>query len=247
MQHVEIQTAQNVALQYQIAGVGDRILAYIIDALIVGAYYLLSWLLLAGLVAAGMSEAAVVVVFFLLILLPALFYHLVCEVFLNGQSLGKKARKIRVMRLDGREPTLGNYVLRWLLRLVDIGLASGLVGLLCILMTKHSQRLGDLAAGTTVVSLAKRRDLRETIFARTESTHQVRFPQVDRLTDEDIQLTKETYNLLVLEGRTPRARQVGDSLKRGLETRMGVTTDLTPLELARTVLRDYNHLHGVVE
>ncbi len=248
MQHVEIQTAQNVALQYEIAGAGDRILAYLIDLFIAGTYFILAILLLVAVVSGlGVESSTLGVVFFLIIYTPVLFYHLLCEVFLHGQSLGKKARNIRVMRLDGREPTLGNYILRWLLRAVDIGVASGLVGLLSILATRHSQRLGDLAAGTTVVSLAKRRDLRETIFAHTPADYQVHFPQVDRLDEADIALTKETYNLLVADGRTPRARQAGEQLKRGLEARMGVATGLTPLELARTVLRDYNHLHGVVE
>ncbi len=243
MQHVEIQTAQNVALRYEVAGVGDRILAVIIDSLLVGTYALLMGLLFIALVSV-VDETVIWVLFVVLMLIPIFFYHLICEVFFNGQSIGKRARNIRVIRLDGQEPTLGNYLLRWLLRVVDVGISYGLVGLISILVTKHAQRLGDLAAGTTVVSLAKRRDLRETLFTPVEVDYQIQIPQVDRLTDAEVLLVKDAYALLVAEGVTSRARQVGDDLKRGLEQRMGITAAMTPIQLARTVLRDYNHLHG---
>ncbi len=248
MQHVEIQTAQNVALRYEIAGVGDRILAYLLDIVVLFAYAILVFGLLAFVdTVVGDSSDLTTTLGFLLFVLPAFFYHLICEVFWNGQSIGKKVRQIRVMRLDGREPTLGNYLLRWITRIVDFWIANGLVALVCILATKHSQRLGDLAAGTTVVSLKKRRDMGETIFQHTEADHTLTFPQVDQLTDADIEVVKDAYNLLVSDGYTPRARQVGLDVKAGLEHRLGVTTEMPPVQFARTVLRDYNHLHGVVE
>ena len=248
MQHVEIQTAQNVALHYPIAGLGDRILAQILDGLILFAYLVLTLVVIAAAAGAGLfSDETASVVVFVLLYAPVVFYHLLCEVLLHGQSLGKKARQIRVMRLDGREPSFADYFLRWLLGLVDFTLTSGVAAVVSVLATRHSQRLGDLAAGTTVVSLKKRRDLRETLFVETPATYAPHFPQVDRLADADIALTKDVYNLLIAEGRTARARQAGERLKKGLEQRMGVTTNLPPLELARTVLRDYNALHGVVE
>ena len=56
---------------------------------------------------------------------------------------------IRVVKLDG-SPSIGSYLLRWLLFIVDGPLTSGL-GIFVILLTKNNQRLGDLAAGTMVI------------------------------------------------------------------------------------------------
>lgn len=243
MHQVEIQTAQNVALRYELAGVGDRILAFLLDGLIAIAYVVLMALVTSFIPLTGPAES----VLGFATIMPVLLYHFVCEAFWNGQSVGKKVRQIRVIRLDGQEPSAMNYFLRWLLRLVDFWLTNGLAALVSILATKNGQRLGDLAAGTTVVSLKKRRDLRETVFQHIEADYTIVFPQVDLLTEADVALVKEAYNLLVADGYSARARQVGADLKSGLQARLGVTTDLPPLAFARTVLRDYNALHGVVE
>ena len=66
------------------------------------------------------------------------------------------------MRLDGTRPGLGDYVLRWLLRPIEvIAFTSGVrQPCITILLNGKGQRLGDLAAGTTVVSLLRRADQR---------------------------------------------------------------------------------------
>ena len=73
------------------------------------------------------------------------------ELFNHGQSLGKMAMKIRVVKKDGTSPSIGDFFMRWLLQIIDMGFSF--IGALVILLTKNSQRLGDLAAGTMVIRL----------------------------------------------------------------------------------------------
>jgi uncharacterized RDD family membrane protein YckC len=145
---LQIATAQNVGLEYEIASVGERIAAQLIDYVVIIGWWL-TLLALQALLISNLSSAAWAVG--LLYGLPPLFYSLACEYFLEGQTVGKIALKIRVVRLDGGRATLSAYLLRWLFSIVDISLFSGLVAILTIIINGKGQRLGDLAAGTTVV------------------------------------------------------------------------------------------------
>ena len=63
------------------------------------------------------------------------------ELFNHGQSVGKMVMRIRVVKKDGTTPGIGDFFMRWLLQLVDLGFSG--VGALVILISKNSQRLGD--------------------------------------------------------------------------------------------------------
>ncbi|MGL6268611.1 MAG: RDD family protein, partial [Chitinophagaceae bacterium] len=94
MPTIKIQTSQNIELEYELAGIGDRLVAYIIDLLIYAAYIITVFLIAD--VAGGKSGTNWTPLF---LILPIFFYQLLCEVFLNGQSLGKKAKQIKVISL----------------------------------------------------------------------------------------------------------------------------------------------------
>ena len=240
MEHVQIQTAQNVGIQFEVAGLGDRVVAALIDYLLLTAYV---FAIILGAAASGEADSMALLA---IAMLPALLYFLVCEVFFDGQSIGKKALRLKVARLDGNQPTVGNYLLRWLLRPIDIGISSGLVALVSILVTRHGQRLGDLAAGTTVIKLRPRTRLGDTLFSRLEDDHATTFPQVDRLEDHDVETAKEVLNTLTTQRRSHATFQLGNKMKAALEDKMGVTSDLSPIEFLRTVIDDYNHVAGRV-
>ena len=231
MEHVQIQTAQNVGIDFEVAGLGDRILASLIDYLILFAYLIL----LVSLITATESLALAIVGF-----LPFFGYFLLCEIFLNGQSIGKRVRKIKVTRLDGTEPTLGNYLLRWILRPIDIQMFFGLVAVLTIAINERGQRVGDIAAGTTVIKLTPRLSLSDTLFAAIEEDHEVIFPQVDVLTPDEVATAKEVLGVL----RSRTVHPLGDKMKAALETKMGIASDLKPILFLRAVVKDYNHVHG---
>ena len=151
MDNFHIETAQNVTIQQNVANLSTRIGAFFIDAFIIGGYYLIIYLILDSL---NLISGDLYLIYGLLSL-PVFFYSLLFETLMNGQSPGKYLNKIRVTKLDGSKPTFSNYLIRWMLRSIDITMASGSLALLTILLNGKGQRLGDLAAGTTVISEKK--------------------------------------------------------------------------------------------
>src|SRR5687768_7461337 len=101
MQTVRIQTAQNVFIEYQPASIGDRILATLIDSVTIYSYVIMASFLL------GALEVNEIWVYIVILGVPFLFYDLVSEILLDGQTIGKKARNIKVVKLDGTQPTIG--------------------------------------------------------------------------------------------------------------------------------------------
>jgi uncharacterized RDD family membrane protein YckC len=173
MPTIKIQTSQNIELEYELAGIGDRLVAYIIDLLIYAAYGITVFLVadaLGGINGAGWSP--------LLLILPIFFYQLLCEIFLNGQSLGKKAKQIKVISLNGNQPNIGQYLIRWIFRIVDDMIGSGVIAILTIALTDKTQRVGDLLAGTTVVRTNPQSTFQDTLFSETQEDYvpQFKFP-----------------------------------------------------------------------
>jgi len=236
METVQIQTTQNVGIDVEVAGVGDRVVACIVDYLLVISYLSMGSLVLANFDSIALWVGAV--------LLPAWLYFLMCNVFFNGQTLGKYLMKIRVSRLDGRRPTLSNYVLRWLLRPIEIDLTTGMVGLVTVLINGKGQRLGDIAAGTTVVKIQRRLRLTDTLFTAVDADYDVTFPTADILTEDDILTIKDVLAALRDEGKTSVSYRLGEQLRSALAQRMQVTSELRTIDFLRTVVSDYNYLKG---
>ena len=152
---IEVQTTQNVTIDYVPAGVGYRLLAYIIDWIVI-AIWILGWMGIfyyTGLFDSGASSdyEGLITLLIIIIVVPILFYDLILETLNKGQSVGKMMFKIRVVNVDGTPPSFGSFLIRWLFRLVDFSLFQGLVGIIMIVATSKSQRLGDYLAGTTVI------------------------------------------------------------------------------------------------
>ena len=78
-------------------------------------------------------------------------YFIFFELVWNGQTPGKRVVGIRVLTSRGEPVTLVHSLVRNLVRLVDALPSAYMIGSIAILVTRRSQRLGDLAAGTIVV------------------------------------------------------------------------------------------------
>lgn len=146
MPEANIITGQYVQISQSPASLGERIVAQIIDNFLIICYLVGVTLLIAE---SNLSFVSNELFFLLGIYLPAIFYHFLMELFNHGQSVGKMVMRIRVVKKDGTTPGIGDFFMRWLLQLVDLGFSG--VGALVILISKNSQRLGDLAAGTMVI------------------------------------------------------------------------------------------------
>jgi uncharacterized RDD family membrane protein YckC len=239
MERVHIQTAHNVALDFEVAGVGDRVLAALIDYVVLVAYFL-GAVILAVAVFETFTRTVQV-----LISAPYFLYFFLCELLLDGQSIGKRVMTIRVVRRDGTSPSVGSYLLRWVTRPVEFVLTGGLVALVTVLVTGTGQRLGDLAAGTTVVKLRPKTALRDTILADLDTAHTITYPQVERLADADVALAKDVLNTLTTASRSRHTDALGNRAKEALARKMGIAPpEAPPVAFLRTVVADYNHHFG---
>src|ERR1700743_1660022 len=116
MPQIKLDTGFNIEVDFPIPPFAKRLFAWMIDGVVIAAYLIVgSWLLNKAL---GPGWGLHIWIVFLFIL-PYLFYHLLCEIFLNGQSIGKRAMHIKVISADGGQPSISQYMIRWLFRMID--------------------------------------------------------------------------------------------------------------------------------
>ncbi len=239
MRSIEINTAQNVTIEYELAPLYSRLLAFLLDfAILVVGEVILS--LLGAFICGGYGD--IYQYYTYLVLIPVfLFYALVSEIFMNGRSVGKLALGIRIVKLTGKQATLSDYVMRWLFRLVDIYLSIGSVAAILVSSTDKNQRIGDIVANTVVIKLRPTRSLklRDLLNIHTIDNYQPRYPEVRYLNEEDMLLVKN-----VLE----RNRKYGnDAHREALEELVAKLMTLLKIsklqqekpDFLRTLLNDY--------
>lgn len=236
MANLEINTAQNVNLDYQIVSVGERILAFLIDLFLFFVYFYLVEL---ATEAMNMAFSDHWTVFGLqqLLLLPVMFYSLYMHVLFNGRTVGKMVMKTRVVKADGNPARWSDYMVLWLLRLVDIWIFLGSIGLLSIIFSERKQRVGDHAAGTVVISTKNKVTINHTILEEVADNYQPKFMNVTKLSDKDARLIKETYQI-ALKSNDYKTLQ---TLRKKVESVLETSSDLYDKQYIDTVLRDYNH------
>ncbi len=233
MEQFQIETAQNISIDQNTAHLGDRILAFIIDTLVIVIYYVLMiWLLLALDVNTGDSWAI-----FMIMGLPAFLYYLVFETFMDGKTIGKHLMQLRVVKLDGSKPGFSSYFIRWILRIVDISLSSGGVAVFTILMRGKGQRVGDIAAGTTVISEKKRVFLEDTLLRELPADYVPQFPQVTVFKDNEMGTIKDLYDKAKRNGNHNVILSLSVRIKKVTQ----ITSDLSPTDFVDIVIKDYNY------
>lgn len=152
MAETDILTGQYVRIAQTTATVGERIVARLVDYAFLTAYYaVLMWALFSSPFLDHLVDKSrlLAIVIFLLLTLPPLFYSLICEMFFRGQTIGKHLFHLRVVSMDGAQPTFGQLTIRWMFLLVDVWVSA--IGILPIALSKRHQRFGDMAAGTIVI------------------------------------------------------------------------------------------------
>src|SRR6185295_722864 len=136
---IEITTTQNVTIEYELADTLNRILAFVVDfVIIIVSLFFLNLLASLFSISGPYFSWFVILPFFL-------FYSLISEIAADGQSWGKKAMGICVVKINGTKCSAGDYVIRWAFRLVDIYFSLGSIAALLIGSTERAQRLGDIA------------------------------------------------------------------------------------------------------
>lgn len=228
-------TGQFVRIDQTPASIGERMIALLIDFIVIVIYiYATSTLLSITHIPFNLHYASL----YLIVFLPLLTYHLLWEVFNEGQSIGKKIMRIRVVKADGSTPSISSYLLRWLLFIVDGPLTGGL-GLLAILLTKKNQRLGDLAAGTIVVKEQSYRKIAVSLdeFNYLDPNYRPAYPQAGDLSLDQINVITRTLH----SSKEDRHNRI-EHLAKKITAFLGITSkERTPEEFLQTILRDYQY------
>jgi uncharacterized RDD family membrane protein YckC len=241
MQTIKVKTAQNVDIDYEVAGVGERTLARLIDFGFFLAAYLIA-LIIYNLIEKSVGYRVAAIVIIIVYATLFVFYDLACETLMNGQSFGKRIMKIKVISLDGGRPRFSQYLLRWLFRIVDFTISFQLCGLLSAALTEKQQRVGDIVAGTTLIKTSPRTKARNIVFKPVENNYQPVFANLGALNDNDITLLQEVIrsyyqssNSNVLTGAAAKVRDL-----------LSVTNpeNMNDLKFLQTVIKDYKH-HAV--
>lgn len=237
MDQVAINTTQNVNIHFNLASFGDRMLSCIIDWIIMIAYMssvffiLYQFDFLGGL--DDWSQIAIVSVLYL----PVMLYTLLLESMLEGQTIGKRVMKIKVVKIDGYQASFGDYLIRWVMRIIDIYFSSAVVGIVAIISSKNSQRLGDMAAGTAIISLKNRFTMNSTILEDIGTAYQPIYPLVVKLSDNDVRIIKNSFTIAIQKGDRDTLNKLRIKIEEvtGCKNVSGNNKDFI-----RTVLKDYN-------
>ena len=232
MDNFQIETAQNVNILQNVAGVGERILAYLLDGLIMGFYVFIIIMVFASV---NLTDDYYMIVG-LTIGLPLFLYHLLWETLWNGRSPGKAVMKLRVVKTDGSKPAFSNYLLRWLMRIIDITATSGGLALVTILLNGKGQRLGDVAAVTTVITEKQTVNFSQTILTDIPENYEPNYPQVTVFSDSEMQTIKNVFT----EARYNGNHNVILKLANKVANVMEVKLEETPMKFIDKVIKDYN-------
>jgi uncharacterized RDD family membrane protein YckC len=235
-QVLQIDTPENVVFGYEVAGLGTRFLAALIDTLILAAAYGL--VLLGGIITAAqvanLAEVAASLVLALVGLAAFTLlwgYYIFFETIWNGQSPGKRVLNIRVIRMDGTPIGMAEAAVRNLVRIVDFLPVSYGVGVITMFANGRSRRLGDLAAGTVVVFGQEEVTLESLTPAPSSGIRRIEPPDtslpVERLSEDDVVMA-EMY--LARRRDLVNREDVLSSVIEKITTAMGVEPPATTEE-----------------
>jgi len=248
MDSIDILTGQHVTIKYESASIVKRMAALLLDYLFMLAY-VIALLFIIGFLSGkdvNISQWDVAFIVFGILCLPVLFYHVVFESLMNGQTPGKVIMKIRVTNIDGSTPNFLSYFLRWVLLLVDLQpVFYGGVGALLIIFTKNHQRLGDLAAGTTVVKLtpSSAKYNLDQVINEFPADYKVTFPQAESLSEGQIRLISE-----LLENPTDEEMNITLSIHKlafKIKKKLNIETKMNSRAFLETIVKDYQRLTSI--
>jgi uncharacterized RDD family membrane protein YckC len=231
MQTISTPANHNVALPYKVASAGIRILAFLLDSILLAIYLTILFF-----IRTGMSTDDNLI-WWTFVLIPMFAFGLIFELIMDGQTPGKRIMRIRVIKLDGTKPDVVHYFLRWIFGLIDFIFLFGAVATITIASGGRGQRLGDIIAGTCVVRLHPR-------VARTEGlsseSYVPAFPQVIHLDSYYLELIQRA---LVAHHDHDNSAPIMIVTQK-IKSLFGIQSDMLPDQFLVTVVKDFNHLNA---
>lgn len=246
-QFLNIDTPENVIFDYEVAGIGSRFLAAMIDSILIVVGMVVvnfTGLLLTTFLGLGEETAAPAVVLALLGFLSFLVfwgYYILFEIIWNGQSPGKRWLRLRVLRIDGTPITAREAVIRNLVRIIDFLPVFYGVGLVAMFVNRRDRRLGDFTAGTLVVHEESSVTLADLEMAAGELARAgqdlpdetaAQLP-VEKLSGDDIQLVED---YLQRRSELRNRAYLSNQIVRSLCAKMEMPTEGIQAEQAEQIL-----------
>lgn len=246
MKHVDILTSNNVTIQYELASVGQRFVALLLDMLIVFLYaVIINWIITAlfwrAFTSYDDSFQMIEIVIYLLYMPVIMFYNLISEIFFNGQTIGKRVMQIKVVKVSGEPPSIGDYFIRWSYRLIDIIISAGSVAAIFVSSSEKSQRLGDMAANTTVIRLNPntKYSIRDILKISKTSNYEPVYSQVTQLSDEDMLLIKNAIDRVKKHPNEANKKFILKLVKTVADKLVIDEIPQNKIKFLRTLLKDY--------
>jgi uncharacterized RDD family membrane protein YckC len=265
MSLIRVSTSFNLEIDFEAPAFHRRLFAWAIDLTVLVFYMLIANKLLSFLQGTmGRSDDAAYNnwALGLAVLLPFFLYHPVCEISMNGRSIGKRLMNLQVVNENGGKPAISQYIIRWLIRTSDYTVliiivysgylavyptqfVSAIGGSLLLLLadiilvnSKKHQRLGDLLAQTIVIQINNRASIDDTIFLSVADGYTPSFPQVMRLSDRDINALKSISDTAKRNHDYDLAAHASEKIKAHLS----IETSMSPFDFLEILLKDYNYL-----
>lgn len=265
---LKIPTNFNIDLEFEVPEFYRRIFALAIDIIVLFFYFKLAVAILQAIAVNmnGQNEDNWLNLHWFSIFLimgPILFYHIIMEITLNGQSVGKMVMQLRVVNENGGRASLSQLFIRWMLRdvwfilvlvmglskeyngekteaviLVLVVLGFFIADIILVVSSKKGQRIGDILAKTILIRTQTKGNIEDTVFIEVADSYVPSFPQIMQLNDRDINAIKSILETARRKGDYTMAESAAAKIKNHLR----IESDMAAFDLLDVLLKDYNFL-----
>jgi uncharacterized RDD family membrane protein YckC len=268
MAFIKVPTSFNIDVEFEIPEFYRRLIALLIDILIMFFYFKIAFRIFLSIVHnSNVFEDDtwynLSALYLIIVVLPLLLYHILLEITMNGQSAGKKIMGLKVVNENGGRPSISQFLIRWMIRdiwflfLLIIGIQSAssgnkgegafiivlviayfIVDIVLVVSSKKSQRIGDILAHTILIRTNARTSIEETVFQEVADTYTPSFPQIMQLSDKDINAIKSILETARKKGDFNMAATASEKIKAHLK----IDSSMSPFDFLDVLLKDYNYL-----
>jgi uncharacterized RDD family membrane protein YckC len=265
---IKVSTNFNIDLEFEIPEFHRRLVALLIDFIILFFYYKIALQIFLSIKRqSNLFEEDSwhnLTAVWLILFLPMLLYHVALEITMNGRSVGKKIMGLKVVHENGGKPAISQFLIRWMIRdiwffflliyglqsassfgnrpegifMILISLAYFITDIVLVVSSKKGQRIGDILAHTILIRTNTRSDIEETVFQEVADNYVPSFPQIMQLSDRDINAIKSILESARKKGDFQTAANAADKIKNHLK----IESAMSPFDFLEVLLKDYNYL-----
>ena len=259
---IKVPTNFNIDLEFQVPEFHRRLIAWVIDLFIQIFYLIIAIRLYVSYLQKNGTAADEENIqwIFRIIILPVIIYHIVSEITMNGQSIGKKLLGIRVVNENGGKASISQFLIRCLIRTSDymmliifiytllygpyavwallLSILLLILDIILVASSKKAQRLGDILAHTILIRTNSNESMSDTVFLQVADNYIPSFPQIMQLSDKDINAIKGILDTARKKGDFELAAMASEKIKHHLK----IESDISPFDFLDILLKDYNYL-----